>query len=76
MTGTASFVSLSTITARPTPQFGWQPQLIWPNSRPAGPCTTSAQSVNVPMKEIGNQSRVGSPRPVWFFTSCARWLSV
>ena len=75
MTGTASFVSLSIITAMPMPQFGWQPQVSWPHSR-SGPWTTSAQSVKVDMNEIGNQSRIGSPRPVWFFTSCARWLSV
>ena len=30
VTGTFSPVSLSTITAMPTPQFGWQPQLNWP----------------------------------------------
>ena len=71
VTGTASLVSLSIITAMPMPQFGWQPQLNWPHSR-FGPCTRSAQSEKVLMKEIGNQSRVGSPRPVWFFTSCAR----
>ena len=59
----------------PTPQFGWQPQLNWPQSR-CGPCTRSAQSENVDMKEIGNQSRAGSPRPVWFLTSCARCDSV
>jgi hypothetical protein len=29
-----------------------------------GPCTRSAQSLNVPMNEIGNQSRDGSPMPV------------
>ena len=75
VTGTASFVSLSTMTAMPMPQFGWQPQLSWPQSD-AGPWTRSAQSVNVPMNEIGNQSRTGSPRPVWFFTSCARCDSV
>ena len=38
------------------PQFGWQPQVSWPQSR-SGPWTTSAQSVNVDMNEIGNQSR-------------------
>ncbi len=75
MTGTASLVSLSIMTAMPTPQFGWQPQVSWPNSFSA-PCVTSAQSVKLPMKEIGNQSRIGSPMPVWFFTSCARCDSV
>ena len=47
----------------PMPQFGWQPQVSWPHSR-SGPWTTSAQSVKVPMNEIGNQSRIGSPMPV------------
>ena len=75
MTGTASLVSLSIMIAMPTPQFGWQPQVSWPNSFSA-PCVTSAQSVKVPMNEIGNQSRIGSPMPVWFFTSCARCDSV
>ena len=75
MNGTASFVSLSIMTAIPTPQFGWQPQLSWPQLS-CGPCTRSAQSVKVPMNEMGNQSRAGSPMPVWFFTSCARCDSV
>ena len=75
VTGTASLVSLSTIIAMPMPQFGWQPHDRWPHSA-AGPCARSAQSPNVPMNEIGNQSRVGSPMPVWFFTSCARCDSV
>ena len=75
VTGTASLVSLSTIIAMPMPQLGWQPQESWPHSA-AGPCARSAQSPNVPMNEIGNQSRVGSPMPVWFFTSCARCDSV
>ena len=75
VTGTASLVSLSIMTAMPTPQFGWQPHVSWPNSFSA-PCVTSAQSVKLPMNEIGNQSRIGSPMPVWFFTSCARCDSV
>ncbi len=33
VTGTASLVSLSIITAKPIPQFGWQPQDNWPQSR-------------------------------------------
>ena len=61
--------------AMPMPQFGWQPQVSCPHSR-SGPCTTSAQSVKVDMNEIGNQSRIGSPMPVWFFTSWARCDSV
>ena len=44
VTGTASFVSLSIITAMPTPQFGWQPQVSCPQLL-LGPCVTSAQSV-------------------------------
>src|SRR6266849_6129084 len=51
----------------PTPQFGWQPQESCPHCA-SGPWTRSAKSENVLMKEIGNQSRTGSPRPVWFFT--------
>ena len=65
VTGTASLVSLSIISAMPMPQLGWQPQESWPQSR-SGPCTRSAQSEKVDMKEMGNQSRVVSPRPVWF----------
>ena len=53
------------------PQFGWQPQEIWPQSR-SGPWTRSAKSEKVLMKLMGNQSRVGSPMPVWFLTSWAR----
>ena len=49
MTGTASLVSLSIITAMPMPQFGWQPQLSWPQSA-SGPWTRSAQSEKVLMK--------------------------
>ena len=63
VTGAASLVSLSTITAMPTPQLGWQPQLNWPQVA-CGPCTRSPKSEKVLMKEIGNQSRAGSPRPV------------
>src|SRR2546422_165171 len=59
VTGTASFVSLSIMIAIPTPQLGWQPQVSWPNSFSA-PCVTSAQSVKLPMNEIGNQSRIGA----------------
>ena len=63
VTGTFSFVSLSTITAMPVPQLGWHPQLNWPQSD-CGPWTRSAKSENVLMKEMGNQSRTGSPSPV------------
>ena len=37
VTGTASFVSLSIMTAKPIPQFGWQPQFNCPQSA-WGPC--------------------------------------
>ena len=43
---TASLVSLSIMTAMPTPQLGWQPQLNWPQSW-SGPWTRSAQSEKV-----------------------------
>ena len=62
MTGRHSLVSLSHMTAMPMPQFGWQPQLNWPQSA-FGPWTRSAKSENVLMKEIGNQSRVGFAEP-------------
>ena len=41
-----------------------------------GSVTRSAQSEKVHMKQMGNQSRAGSPRPIWFLTSCARCESV
>ena len=47
----------------PMPQFGWQPQLSWPQSA-VGPWTRSAKSEKVLMNEIGNQSRAGSPMPI------------
>src|SRR6185369_5811813 len=74
-TGAYSFVSLLIIIAVPTPQFGWQPQLTWPQSAP-GPCTRSAKSANDPIIESGNQSRVGSVMPTCDFTSLARCESV
>src|SRR5258708_38743233 len=46
VTGTASLVSLSIISAIEMPQFGWQPQESWPQSR-SGPWTRSAQSEKV-----------------------------
>src|SRR5579871_3925826 len=75
VTGLASLVSLSTITAMPTPQLGWQPQLNCPQLC-CGPWTRSLQSEKVEMNEIGYQSLAGSPSPVWFLTSCARWERV
>ena len=51
VTGTASLVSLSIITAMPVPQFGWQPQLSWPQSLfLSSTCIRSAQSLKVDMK--------------------------
>ena len=52
VTGTASLVSLSIISAMPMPQFGWQPQESWPQSC-SGPWTRSAQSEKVLMKRDG-----------------------
>ena len=70
-----SLVFLLIISAVPTPQFGWQPQLTWPHCA-CGPCAKSAASTKLPITEIGNQSRVGSVIPTCFFTSCAKWLKV
>src|SRR5580658_4323045 len=74
-TGAHSFVSLLIISAVPTPQFGWQPQLTVPHCD-SGPCERSANPANVLTSEIGNQSRVGSTRPTCALTSCARCDSV
>src|SRR5215467_1927168 len=70
-TGAHSLVSLLIISAVPTPQFGWQPQESEPqvDSRPL---TMSAKPAKVLIKEIGNQSRVGSTLPTWALTSFAR----
>src|ERR1700733_13681662 len=70
-TGAHSFVSLLIISAVPTPQFGWQPQLTVPHCD-SGPCDRSANPAKVLTSEIGNQSRVGSTRPTCALTSCAR----
>ena len=74
-TGAHSLVSLLTINAVPTPQFGWQPQLTIPHCD-SGPWTRSAKSEKVLNREMGNQSRVGSVMPTCFFTSCAMCDSV
>src|ERR1700683_2824506 len=74
-TGAHSLVSLLIITAVPTPQFGWQPQLTEPHCD-SGPCERSANAANVLIIEIGNQSRVGSTLPTCALTSCARCESV
>src|SRR5246127_3719502 len=70
-TGAHSFVSLLIISAVPTPQLGWQPQESEPHWDSL-PLTMSAKPANVLMKEIGNQSRVGSTLPTWALTSFAR----
>src|SRR5438876_8468935 len=74
-TGAHSFVSLLIINAVPTPQLGWQPQESEPQVDSV-PFTISAKPAKVLMKEIGNQSRVGSTLPTWLLTSFARWESV
>src|SRR5271167_4407755 len=74
-TGAHSLVSLLIIRAVPTPQFGWQPQESEPHCE-SGPCDKSEKPANVLMKEIGNQSRVGSTLPTCVLTSLARCESV
>src|SRR6202011_1272555 len=70
-TGAHSLVSLLIIMAVPTPQLGWQPQDSEPHCDSL-PLTMSAKPAKVLIKEIGNQSRVGSTLPTWVLTSCAR----
>src|SRR6516162_814203 len=70
-TGAHSLVSLLIIIAVPTPQFGWHPQLNDPHCDSL-PFTMSAKPANVLIKEIGNQSRVGSIFPTCWLTSEAR----
>src|SRR5271170_5661251 len=70
-TGAHSLVSLLIISAVPTPQLGWQPQESEPHFS-SGPCTRSENPAKVLMKEIGNQSRVGSTLPTCVLTSCAK----
>src|SRR5204863_9743909 len=70
-TGAHSLVSLLIISAVPTPQLGWQPQESEPHWDSL-PLTMSAKPANVEMKEIGNQSRVGSTLPTCWLTSFAR----
>src|SRR5579864_6472681 len=74
-TGAHSLVSLLIISAVPTPQFGWQPQLTVPQCD-SGPCARSANAEKALTSEMGNQSRVGSTRPTCLLTSLARWDSV
>src|ERR1700739_4434153 len=61
-TGAHSFVCLLIIRAVPTPQFGWQPQLTVPQCD-SGPWAKSANAEKALIREIGNQSRVGSTLP-------------
>src|SRR5271157_4223647 len=74
-TGAHSLVSLLIMIAVPTPQFGWQPQESEPHCDSL-PLTMSANPANVLINEMGNQSRVGSIRPTWLLTSCAKCDSV
>src|ERR1700758_5587520 len=69
--GAHSLVSLLIISAVPTPQFGWQPQESDPHWDSL-PLTMSAKPAKVLIKEIGNQSRVGSILPTCWLTSLAR----
>src|SRR5215470_8720121 len=75
--GTAahSLVSLLIMRAVPTPQLGWQPQESEPHWDSL-PLTMSAKPAKVEMKEMGNQSRVGSTLPTWVLTSLAKCESV
>src|SRR5579862_5861233 len=70
-TGAHSLVSLLIINAVPTPQFGWQPQESEPHWDSL-PLTMSAKPAKVLIKEMGNQSRVGSTLPTCWLTSFAR----
>src|SRR5215471_16536524 len=70
-TGAHSLVSLLIINAVPTPQFGWQPQESEPHCD-SWPFTMSEKPAKVEMKEMGNQSRVGSTLPTCWLTSFAR----
>src|SRR3984957_6860454 len=74
-TGAHSLVSLLIIKAVPTPQLGWQPQESEPHCE-SGPCTKSENPAKVLMKEMGNQSRVGSTLPTCALTSLAKCESV
>src|SRR5277367_3083091 len=70
-TGAHSLVSLLIMSAVPTPQLGWQPQESEPHWESC-PLTISEKPAKVLMKEIGNQSRVGSTFPTCVLTSLAR----
>src|SRR5271155_4953953 len=74
-TGAHSLVSLLIISAVPTPQFGWQPHESEPHCESC-PFTMSEKPAKVLMKEMGNQSRVGSTLPTCVLTSFARCESV
>src|SRR5579864_8424657 len=74
-TGAHSLVSLLIISAVPTPQLGWQPQESEPHCE-SWPFTMSEKPAKVLMKDMGNQSRVGSTLPTWLLTSFAKWERV
>src|ERR1700740_1582762 len=74
-TGAHSLVSLLIMSAVPTPQLGWQPQESEPHWE-SWPLTMSEKPAKVLMKEMGNQSRVGSTFPTCVLTSFARWERV
>src|ERR1700675_2266411 len=74
-TGAHSLVSLLIMSAVPTPQFGWQPQESEPHCESC-PFTMSENPAKVLMKEMGNQSRVGSTLPTCALTSLAKCESV
>src|SRR5579862_7757802 len=74
-TGAHSLVSLLISTPVPTPQLGWQPQLTEPHGA-SGPWERSANAEKVLIREMGNQSRVGSILPTCALTSLARCESV
>src|SRR3989339_619623 len=56
--GTASLVSLSIITAMPTPQFGWQPQVRLPHSAPGRDLLVAARERHGLEREEVDLSRV------------------
>src|SRR6516225_8214599 len=63
-----TFSDFADLVHGPEAQLGWHPQLTMPHCA-SGPWTRSAKSENVPKREMGNQSRVGSVMPTCFFTS-------
>src|SRR6202162_2657329 len=74
-TGAQSLVCLLIISAVPTPQFGSQTEEREPHCE-SWPSTMSENPAKVLMKEMGNQSRVGSTLPTCALTSLAKCDSV